>query len=115
MRTRAWRREMEVKKVIKRLKMDARMSWWHTDANDNRMDHFKWIDGIGTHNHFIYKTITTVYSKYKTKWGLHGKKQGKKGYAYSTPGNRIDDKRLFKRELEKEYQIKSFNISYGYI
>ena len=110
MRSRQWRRDIEKQKVITRLKTIGCMyRYGLMDANDKYITDYLWMDLIGTHSHFMYKTYTTKYSKYKSKWG-------KRGYRSWCEGqNRISDKKLFKKMLQNEYDIKFFNISYGFI
>jgi hypothetical protein len=111
MRTRDWRRYKEKIKVIKRLKRSNRYGTI-INANNERVSNYRWIDQIGTPNHFMYKTYTTnrTDSKYKTKYG----KSGKYTYWYSEGEYRAKDKREFRKMLEVDYGIKHFNISYGF-
>ncbi len=112
MRTRSWRRfKMDII-VLKRLKRHTNY-YRMTDANGNRMHDYTWMDRIGTHDHFMFKTYTTPNSKYyKDKWGHKGKRSS----SYSKPHQcRIYDKRMFKKMLESDYGIKHLNVSYGFI
>jgi len=112
MRSRDWRRQKEKQKILKRLKGVACQHMYRTyDANDNWIQSYNWMDIIGTSTHYMYKTHTTKH-RYKNRWGK-GKKVG--FWSSNDSKTRVFDKRLFKKMLDREYDIKSFNISYGFI
>lgn len=107
MRGRAWRRYKEETKVVKRLKGVSHY-WRYRDANGNLIQHYQWINLIGTSQHFMFKTYVTSKgdSKYKNKWGRRPKK------AWWDEFNRTSDKKSFRKMLEVDYGIKHMNIEY---
>lgn len=101
-RGRAWRRYVEDRKVIKRLRRAHRFGyrWWFIDANEKKITNPKWFDSIGTSGAHDYKTFVTTLAdtNYKTSWG----KKGKRNYDYSCdPNTRVRDKKRFKKELNE--------------
>jgi len=114
MRGRAYRRHVEDKKVISRLKYLANMSsyFWFRDANNNRVNNPTWINYLGSPDHYMSKTYTTTLSnsKYKSKYG-HRSKRSLWDKRYKS---RIYDKKVLKSIL-KEIGIEKRNISYGLI
>lgn len=112
MRGREFRRYKAKQVVINRLKFICNNSHYYifSDANGNVMTSYRWIDFIGTYDHFLSKTLTTKSSKYKNKWGKR-----RKAYWDSDGKNRVADKKKFKKMLENDYGIKHLNISYGFI
>jgi len=58
----------------------------------------------------MFKTYTSKDSKYKEKWGKKNGVRTSKGQF-----TRSGEKELFRKFLESQYNIKHFNISYGFI
>jgi hypothetical protein len=108
MRTRDWRRFKEEVKVIYRIKKICSNRYRVMDANGNSMRQYKWMDIIGTQEHYMFKTYTTKYSGWKEKYG-------KKSSGYRKIGNRQTNKIRFKKMLEIDYGIKHLNVSYGFM
>ena len=100
-RGRNWRRYIEYKKVIKRLKNDSLKNYWrYTDSNDIPISNYMWIDLIGSQRAYLFKNITTSvsYTRNKDKWGH----KSRKTYNYtSDPNTRVKDKKRFKKELNE--------------
>ena len=107
-RDRAWRRHIESKKVIKRIKLNAsRSRWWRfEDANNQLIRNPHWFDFIGTQSAYFYKNSSTnkYDTRHKVKWGKKGKKNYDWSHSYWT---RHKDKARFKKELN-DIGIKHF-------
>jgi len=113
-RDRSWRRHIENKKVIKRLKQMLNKSrWWRfEDACNIKIQEPKWHDLVVTKTAYFYKCSTT--SRYdtrcKTKWG----KKGKKNYDWSFDQNtRPKDRKRYKKELD-ELGLKHIPTQFGW-
>ena len=71
MRTRAWRRHMEYKIVIRRVKRMTRCSYWaFEDANGIKHTNPIMVHYVGTSNCYLFKNITTSHydTRDKTKY-----------------------------------------------
>lgn len=113
-RNREWRRYMEYKKVKKRLQcisITSFVNWSVIDVNHNNIEDPLWHDYIGTKVAYLYKNITTDYyaTKTKIKWG---KTRNAYRYSYFDKNNRLNDKRVFKKELN-ELGLKHFPAKLG--
>lgn len=102
-RGRAWRRHIEDKKVIKRLKFIAiTKNWWSfEDANNAWLKDPCWYDLISTRSATFLKNSTTdrYSTRRKTKWG----KSGKKNWNYSfSPWTRHKEKQRTQKEVKNE-------------
>lgn len=80
MRNRAWRRYMEELVIIRRLTYINRLPWYRglETANGHIIKDPRFIDYIGTKNHFDSKTIKTT--KWETKTKLKFSPNKSKGY-----------------------------------
>lgn len=107
MRGRAYRRYMMEVKVINRLKRIRGYSRLK-DANHVLLDSYTWVDLIGTHFEWMFKTYTTcIYdTRYKQKWGLKSKKRLYRDSG--DPRTRSYDKKRFIKELELNEGYKHF-------
>ena len=111
MRDRAWRRYVEERIVIRRLKrLSTSNSWWvHIDANGVHRENPKLKDFIGLEESFMFKTYTTdeADTRYKAKYspnkGDYYWRSTKK--SNGSTGKRESDKVNFFKLL-KEYGIK---------
>ena len=113
-RDRAWRRHMEDKKVIKRLKRmcDGSVWWRFEDACNIKISGPSWYDFIGTQTSYFFKNSTTRVwdTRHKVKWG----KKGKKSYDWSSdPWTRPKDKKRYKKELD-ELGLKHIPTQLGF-
>lgn len=99
-RDRAWRRHVQDKKVIKRIKNYSRIRWWRfTDACGIMIVDPKWMDYIGTSYANFYKNSSTTKwdTRYKMKWG---KKGNIKYHWTSDYMTRTKDKKRSYKELQ---------------
>jgi len=102
MRDRAWRRYMEERIVIKRLRWYSWGIWsWRgfEDVNKISHQHPKFSDTIGTQNNFRFKTHTTTKweSNYKTKYSPNrGPRHWRDGFK-----TREKDKKIFLKILKE--------------
>ena len=104
MRNRAYRRYMEERKVIKRLR-NIRGYWFRfTDANGLYTTAPSLADFVGTENSFRYKTHTTTKwdSKYKEKYSPN------KSHGWRSKGmlRTREENKLLLFNILKEYGIK---------
>ena len=104
MRDRAYRRDMEEKKVIKRLR-NIRGYWFRfTDANGLYTTEPSLADFVGTENSFRYKTHTTTKwdSKYKEKYSPN------KTFGWRNKGQQRtrEENRQILIDILREYGIK---------
>jgi len=113
---RSIRRYSEEKIVIKRLKVSIYSYSFYRfrDINDIPMDNPYWFDKIGTSDAFFFKTNFTTHfaTKGKNKWGKKGKFKSRIRWSdFYGVDTRVNDKRLFKRNLEKN-GLKHFPTEY---
>lgn len=106
-RNRAWRRHMEERVVIKRLRRKChREYWWKfDDVNKVGKHHPKIIDFLNTQDYFRAKTITTSKwdTRYKTKYSpnsINSYYRDSKNHKDSV-GLREKDKRNFYKLLRE--------------
>lgn len=105
MRTRAWRRQMEERVVIKRLHILDNWHWGYTDVNGVSYEGASLKDYIGSAYNFKFKTYTTdkYDTRYKTKYSPNRRQKFQ-----SEDPRRESDKVEFKKILES-YGLKHFN------
>jgi hypothetical protein len=102
-RDRAWRRWVEEKTVIRRLRK-IRPRYYHIDANGFRKYNSDIIHFIGTDIQFLYKTLTTTKfdSRNKSKYST---RSNKSTWGRNKSKTKEYQKLLFSKIL-KEYGIK---------
>lgn len=108
-RNRAWRRHIEDKKIIKRLKLlEKTKNWWSLeDANNFYLrNEVNWFDLISTQSSNFAKNSSTprYVSRFKNKWG----KKGRRSYDWSfSPWTRHKFKERTRKELKYEFESNS--------
>jgi hypothetical protein len=101
MRDRSWRRYVEERIVIKRIRRYTFFVFWTglKDVNGIRHQHPKFTDIIGTNNNFRFKTHTTTKldTRYKSKYSSN------KGDSYwrSKSNTRENDRKIFLNILKE--------------
>lgn len=106
MRNRAWRRHIEEKKVITRLKRQVKSNyfWSYTiDVNKNYFSKILIIDFLEKQTYFQSKTIsTTKYdSRNKSKYSPNRMYKGMWGRPGNTPDTREWNKRFLLKTLKE--------------
>jgi len=111
MRDRAWRRHIEEKVVLSRLRrLQNHRTWWHVeDANGYWLNNAILPDHIGTVTAHMYKTIKTKYKSHKNKYSPNKTNTRKNSCCWGRPGETPNTREFQTRELVKvkqEYGIK---------
>lgn len=99
-RDRAWRRYVEQRIVIRRLKTLSSIScWWRgwSDLNGINYQNPRWVNYLGTKDHFQSKTLTTP--KWTTKRKI--KYSPNKSKEYWRDNKKLDTREYRSREFFK--------------
>lgn len=110
MRDRAWRRYIEEKKVIRRLKRKCSDHWWRfEDANDILCHKRTVASYLGTKEYFWSKTLTATKwdSRYKCKYSPNKSSSYSRDKKKSRNSNKLREKdKLDFFKILKEYGLK---------
>ena len=111
MRDRAWRRHIEEKVVLSRLRrLQNKRHWWHVeDANGYWLNNAIIADYIGTWTAHMYKTIKTNYKSDKSKYSPNKTNNRKGSCSWRRSGETPNTREFQTRELVKvkqEYGLK---------
>ena len=111
MRDRAWRRHIEEKVVLSRLRrLQNKRHWWFVeDANGYWLNNAIIADYIGTGTAHMYKTIKTTYKSDKSKYSPNKTNNRNGSCSWGRSGETPNTREFQTRELVKvkqEYGLK---------
>lgn len=104
MRTRDWRRFQEEKIYRRRIKQFCRGWYYFHTANGDKLKNPIWVDFIGLHYYYFYKTGTTKNydTKSKVKYSPNKSNSYYRDYKrrHNSYGNREKDNQLAKKLIQ---------------